>query len=59
MKFIEQDENGRLVIDLEGERIELHCAIPGNSPAFIKNGRFTLKGDDGTDINQDRLMLVI
>lgn len=37
MKVIKQDENGRIVIDGEGERVELHHWIPGESPAVLVN----------------------
>lgn len=46
MKFIKQNDEGRLVIDGEGEEIVLREDIPGDSPAELINFRFVRR--DGT-----------
>ena len=40
MRIIGQDEDGRLILDLEGEMFSLIKTIPGDSPVFLTNGVF-------------------
>ena len=40
MRVIEQDENGRIVIDFEQLEINITRPIPGDSPAILTNGIF-------------------
>lgn len=40
MKVIGQDEDGRIIIDGEGEIVHIKKAIPGDSPAFLTNFTF-------------------
>ena len=54
MRIIGQDIDGRLIIDLEGESYILAKSIPGQSPAFICNGRFL----DQQDGNASRLEII-
>lgn len=50
MKFIKQDENGRIVIDGEGMEIKLHKSIP-DSMAVLTNFCFDCRSinDEATD----------
>lgn len=41
MKIIGQDNNGRLILDLEGEKFAISKAMPGESPVCVTNGAFT------------------
>lgn len=43
MKIIKQDENGRIVIDGEGEIVILSRSIPGESPAVLTNFVFNIE----------------
>ena len=42
MEVIKQDKDGRIVIDGEGEEIDIHCGIPADSPVILTN--FVFKG---------------
>ena len=45
MKIIRQDEDGRIVIDGEGEEIFIDKGIPGDSPAVLTNFVFNGVGE--------------
>jgi hypothetical protein len=51
MKCLGQDEDGRLIIDGEGVKIEIEKPIPGDSPAFLQNFVFLGHWEDKEDKN--------
>ena len=47
MKIVGQDEDGRIVIDFEGEEIKVERTVPGESPVVVMNALFTFVGKVG------------
>ena len=41
MKIIGQDNEGRLILDLEGEKFNLSLSLNGGSPVLLMNGLFS------------------
>ena len=52
MRIVGQDKDGRLILDLEGEKFDISLPINGDSPVHIINGVFTNTGSIPHGVSQ-------